>query len=298
MFKLLQLQIPPFFPTRRRRALIKIDLLTRPQIAWEFGKTGRRKSQASEALPASALALKLHQAKLSVSATQFIAFSILAGITLAILLGKLLSPFILPLAFLAGFFLPLSWLDSRIDARAAEFSEDYPTVLLATASSMKTGMTPYQALERSVQLLAPSSLVRSEVEGLLSNLRAGMSSEEAVRRFASSVRQPDLELFRSAFMLVLENGGRFAPTLERLAQVTKERVTLIQHARVSTASMRMTANVLLAVAPFLLFILSGRTQDFWELLLHHPVANPVATLGFSLIGTSYIALRKMSNFRP
>lgn len=188
--------------------------------------------------------------------------------------------------------------EKRVEEKAYMFSSDYPAVLMATASSVRAGMSPYDALERSIRLLPKSSLVRKQIELMLLDLQKGVSRGQAIRRFGEGVRLPDVQLFREAFSLVLDHGGRFAPTLERLAEVCRDRSTLIRSANVTTATMRMTANILLAVAPFILALVSMRTTNFWELFFNDPIASPLAMTGLLIIGLSYVSLLKMSSFRP
>ena len=244
------------------------------------------------------LAQLFFQAGLSISPIAFLLLSLTAGIIFSAVFLKLLSVYFIPIYFLIGGALPFLWLESRIRRRAEEFSADYPAVLLAAASSVKVGLTPYQALERATRLLSEKSLVRAAVNSLLSDLREGVPRQSAIRKFGADIRQPDLELFRSAFFLVLESGGKFSPTLQRLASISNNRATLIRSAMVSTASMRMTANVLVGVAPVLLLIVAARTPNFWELFQNHPVANFVGSIGILLITVCYGVLRQMSNFRP
>jgi Flp pilus assembly protein TadB len=249
--------------------------------------------------PREGLSLLLSQAALGRCSTiTFITLSLVGAGLVSALLSYLLSPLFAPLVFALAVFLPFSWLEARVSARSARFCEDYPIVLLATASSLKTGMTPYLALERAVKLLAKTSLVRTEVETLLSKLQRGNERERVLREFAATIRLPDLALFRSAFLILLENGGRFAPTLERLATVTKDRTSLIASARVSTAIMRMTANVLLAVTPLIVGVVALRTPDYFQLFREHPVANLLGTTGVIIIAVSYVCLRRMSDFQP
>ncbi len=277
---------------QRTYALLEND----PTIRQFLGET--QQSAHLERTPTAALALKLFQAGLQIPPWMVILCSLLSAGVVVFLSSLVLSPFFLPIAFLAGCFLPFSLIESRIASRAAEFSEDYPTILLATASSLKIGMTPSLSLERAVRLLPTRSLVRKEVELLLQKLRKGVTKEKAIAEFGSSIRQPDLALFRAAFLLVSEHGGRFAPTLKRLAAVCRDRAILISSARVSTANMRMTANILLILTPIILTIIASRTDDFWEIFLHHPVANVLASVGIVIISSSYVLLMRMGNFKP
>ena len=209
-----------------------------------------------------------------------------------------LSIYFIPLAVLAAAWIPISYLNSLAEKRAASFLADYSPVLLASASSMKAGLTAYMALERAAKLLGPTSLVRQEVEALLANISNGIPKEEAISKLGANIRLPELELFRAAMQLVTSHGGKFVPTLHRLAMVSRERAALIGAAQVSTASMRMTANVLLLISPVLLLMVSFRTKDFWSVMLHHPVSSVCASLGATVIMGCYFALRKMSNFKP
>jgi Flp pilus assembly protein TadB len=190
------------------------------------------------------------------------------------------------------------FLEKRIEEKAFQFSSEYPAVLMATASSVRAGMSPYDALERSIRLLPKTSLVRTQIEQMLLALHKGTSRTDAIEYFGHGVRLPDVQLFQEAFHLVLDHGGRFAPTLERLADVCRDRSTLIRSANVTTATMRMTANILIAVTPFILALVSMRTENFWELFFNDPVASPLAMSGLLVIGLSYVALLKMSSFRP
>lgn len=217
--------------------------------------------------------------------------------------GLVFSAQLIPLGFapLAGgliAMIPPMYLRTRARKRITEFAEDYAPTLLATSSSLKAGMTPYAALERAVILLPESSPVSREVKRLLERIRQGVPKIEALSDFGRGYRLPELELFRSAFLLVLENGGRFAPTLERLALVNQDRISLVSSARVSTSTMQMTANVLLVITPILVTMVSFRSKDFWELMLHNSTANTFATIGSLMIIGGYSKLRSMANFEP
>jgi tight adherence protein B len=224
--------------------------------------------------------------------------SILIAFALAFLSSKLISLYFVPIYLIGGALIPIAWLEAKSSKRAKEFAADYPIVLLAMASSLKVGMPPLQALERAIRLLPKESVVKKEISHLLVAFNRGTSKQQVVRIFAASINLPDIELFRSAFLLVLDNGGRFAPTLDRLATVSRDRTTLIKSAFVTTASMRMTANFLLAASPFLLFVVSMRFENFWPLLLEHPTANFIGSLGIVLITVGYLTLRIMSSFKP
>ncbi|MCC6932469.1 MAG: hypothetical protein IT292_04350 [Deltaproteobacteria bacterium] len=238
------------------------------------------------------------QSGLNLPALAVISTALLLGFSGAYLAHFALSIYFLPIVFGLCGMIPFAYLNKLAEKRADEFLADYPSVLLATASSMKAGHTVHLAFERAVMLLPPASLARKEIEILLHKITVGVAKEIAISEFARSIRLPELDLFRSAFLLVSEHGGRFVPTLQRLSMVSRDRSILIGSAKVSTSSMRMTANFLLAVTPLLILMVSLRSADYWELILHHPTANLLASLGATIIIANYVLLRKLSAFKP
>jgi len=286
------------FSSQRQLARSRTEALLSLTPTSNASFTLKLKEHKAIRAPTAWLRLAIYRAGLKINPFFLSAACVFSAVALTITVSSFLSAYLLPLFFFAGFALPISWVHARAAKRAAEFLADYPSALLATASSLKVGMTAYAALERSVKLLAADSLVRKEIENLIADLRRGLKKEEAVANFAASINLPDLDLFRSAFLLVLEQGGRFGPTLERLAGVAKDRTNLIDGARVSTTNMRMTANILIAIAPLLLLLLSTKTTDYWDKFLNHPVANTIASVGICIIAASYLTLRSMSNFKP
>ena len=212
---------------------------------------------------------------------------------------RFFTPYLVPIYASLAAAIPFSFLDARASTRTSKFTEDYPTVLLATASSIKAGLTPVSALEGAVQPLSKDSLLRDEVVKLMKRLETKQQKATAVADFGSTIRLAELELFRRAFILVTEHGGRFAPTLERLASFTRDRITLTETAKVNTTSMRMTANILMfIVAPFTVSILSMRYPDFWNQLVNHPIANTAASIGITVITMGFVLLHRMSAFKP
>ncbi len=181
---------------------------------------------------------------------------------------------------------------------ANKFAEEFPSVLLATSSNIKAGLTVYSALERSIVLLPDDSVAKKEVKSFLLKINKGVAKDIAVKKFAEDIEIPELRLFRRAFLLVITNGGKFSRTLERLSQVCRERENLIKSARVSTASMRMTANILLAIAPLLIMVMSVRSKDYWKVLFNNSTAFYIGLSGTLIIFISYFILRRMSDFKP
>ncbi len=228
---------------------------------------------------------------------KFLAVTLVFGATL-FLVGLFVNKYLSVVFLVVGVSLPIYFAKREAIKRANMFAEEYPSVLLAMASNMKAGLTVYASLERSIMLLSENSIVRKEVKLFLENVSRGVSTERAVANFGKNIDLKELELFRRAFSLVVVHGGRFSRTLERLAQVCRDRENLIKSSKVSTASMRMTSNVLLVVAPGLIFVLSLRNKDFWNTFFNNSTAFTLGVIGLLTIVVSVASLRKMSDFKP
>ncbi|MCC6952520.1 MAG: type II secretion system F family protein [Deltaproteobacteria bacterium] len=189
-------------------------------------------------------------------------------------------------------------LHRRHRAATATFLEDLPAVLLATAASMRVGLAAYPALSRSAHALPSHSPVREEIEQLLSHLSSGVRPERALALFGARFSSPDLPLFRSALALVAEHGGPLAPTLHRLAVITRDRMTLIRQARSITALTRMTSSIIVMLCPVLLCSLSFRSDDFWATAVTEPVARACTISGLVVIAIGHATVLRMSAFRP
>lgn len=232
------------------------------------------------------------------SSISLLAIALCLGFSASIISLKIV-PFWTSLIFgLAVGYYPFTFLDRKAQARALRFASDFPTVLLATASSLTAGHTALVAIERSTRLLPKDSLVKEEIHTLFDALRTGLPKELAISQFARDVRLPELELFRSAFLLSLDSGGKLSPTLERLSQVLKDRSILISSARTATAVMRMTSNVLVLFTPLIVGMVAIRTPDFLSQLTSHPIASQIGSIGTLMIFLNCWILKRMSDFRP
>lgn len=285
------------FQVSKNRAIHLLEQRKRSNNTSSLAYSGKDKKKAKSTAQ-SGLPLALHQAGASIDSFTFLGTCLLLTAVGVIIASKFFPAFLMPLYGVLFASLPFFWLERRITERARSFAIDFPSALLGTASSIKVGVSPLSALERSVKLLTTSSPVRLEVEKLHAALTAGESKTQALQNFATSYRVPELALFRSAFGLVLDHGGQFSSTLERLSKVTKDRYSLISSALVSTTTMRMTANFLLGATPLILLMVSQRSEKFWDTIFEHPIANTVASIGFSIIVLSLLALRRMSSFKP
>ena len=182
--------------------------------------------------------------------------------------------------------------------QTAKFLADYPTVLMAMTAEIKSGLSPLSALERAVRVLEPKNVLRKEALLMTAAIRRGVSQEIAVEKFAEKFDLPELDLFRSAFLLALAKGEKFFPPLERLAVMSRERCGVIQFAGVSTRTIKRAANLILVI----IFAVVGLTllgyQQYLQLVRELSLAAVLINAGIALLAFSYLMLLKLGDFKP
>ncbi len=224
--------------------------------------------------------------------------SLASGFCISSLASSIIAWPALPLIFLLGSYCPWIYIDWKAESRALEFSNDYPELLQSMSSALKSGHSAQTALEHASKLLPEDNPVGQEVKTLLSELHKGTHQQKAVAAFAADRDVPELSLFRNAFLLVLDDGGKFSPTLQRLARISRERDNLKNSVKVSTATMKITGNILLLVCPLVVLMVSARSENFWSELSNNTLSSGIFSTGVILVFFGYFSLRNMGRYKP
>lgn len=221
----------------------------------------------------------------------------IVGLVVALILAVRVSILLALLMFFGASYIAWAIYRKAVIQKEAEYALEFPSLMLAMAANMKIGLPPFAALERAARLVPKECALRHDVQQLLDEVHQGVSTEEALARFGAKVAIADIILFRHAFALVMEYGGEFAPTLQRLASFSRDRALLIKSLEARTAGMRLTATSLLVLTPLILMMLAARIEGFWFTLLNDPLASAVGFVGTMLILSGYGILRKMGSLR-
>ena len=125
--------------------------------------------------------------------------------------------------------------------KAAAFERDYPVLLVALASAVRTGLDPLAAVIESARLFPPDSPLRAELDQLRRGIERGATEEGAIARFGEASGHPDVKLFRSAFLLARREGASLGECLHRLAKVTRQRQSFRRKIRSAVAMQKLSA---------------------------------------------------------
>ncbi len=216
------------------------------------------------------LRLLMLQADLRLRPAEWMALS--AGAALAgFLLGLLAAH-----GLLAGLLLgtisaaaPQAVLQSRREARRRRFDTQLPDALMLLTSALRTGYSFRQAIQTVAEELPPPLAL--EFAWASGEVNLGVPLDVALGRIAARVQSPDLELVITAILIQLPLGGNLAEALDLIADTIRERVRVAGEVQTLTAEGRLSAGLLIALAPALALALFLKNpayfQPLWESLL-------------------------------
>lgn len=180
--------------------------------------------------------------------------------------------------------------------RREAFERDYTAMLLSLASAIRTGLDPLVALASDSKnyFLLTLRFVRSW-ENYLRTLNEVCKEDEAVRKFRQTINHPDVQLFRTAFILARKEGSSLSECLQRLARVTQQRQSFRRKVRSAVAMQKLSA-----IGIGLCTVAIGGIQfvtnpDALSTAWNHPVGSKLLLVGLGLVGAGIGWMIKMAS---
>lgn len=155
--------------------------------------------------------------------------------------------------------------------RIIEFERDYPALLLALSSGVRTGLDPFSALCKCRDLFQAETEMYLQLSKLQSAIEQGKSEDSAVNEFAEDIAHPDLQLFRAAFMLARREGASLSESLQRLVRVTRQRQSFRRKVKAAVAMQRFSAFGITLCTVVIAAIQTLSSPEALESAWNHPV---------------------------
>ena len=163
--------------------------------------------------------------------------------------------------------------------RTEAFECDYPAFLLSLSSAVRTGLDPVTAFCRSEILFTEDSILRKELEKSREAIERGAGEEDVIRGFAASIAHPDLDLFRTAFILSRKQGSSLSPCLQRLVKVTRQRQSFRRKTASAVALQKISALGIAGCALATGAMQYGTNPAAFHQTLAHPLGSRALLLG-------------------
>lgn len=218
------------------------------------------------------LRLAMLQADLRLRPAEWIAVC-LSAVLASFLLGLLATHLLLSGLLLGavGGAVPPLILQARREARRRRFNTQLPDALMLLTSALRAGYSFSQAIQTVAEELPPP--LATEFSWASGEVRLGITLDIALGRVAARVQSPDLDLVITAILIQLPLGGNLAEVLDAIAETIRERVRVAGEVQTLTAEGRLSAGILIVLAPALALALYLRSPDYFQPLLASPLGH-------------------------
>lgn len=215
-----------------------------------------------------------------------IVFSVIVGIIFAgiyIIRIKEVSivwvVFLAVLGFIVTFPIPKIIFRQLRKRRIDKFNEQLEEALGNIAGSLRAGFSINQAFdELAEQHKSPISI---EFRLLTQEIRLGVNMEVALANMQKRLQSADFDLVVTAIITARQTGGELTSTLERLAELIRERLRITRKLAAMTSMGRLQA-ILIGLMPFMLlwgmyYVSPGMVTAFFD-----------TTFGFIALGVAIV----------
>ena len=153
-----------------------------------------------------------------------------------------------------SFLSPRFYLKFLKKRRLEKFNEQLEDTLTSMSSSLKAGFSINQAIEAIAAENKPP--VSVEFRLIIQEIRLGVSLEKALENVVKRMESQDFELVAAAIITARQTGGALTETLERLANLIRERMRINLKLRSLTAQGKMQSRVIGLMPVLLLYMMN------------------------------------------
>jgi tight adherence protein B len=231
----------------------------------------------------------LDEANLPMKPFEFVLIVVLSA--LAASLGGLLlrrPGWVAALAGMIGFFAPIAWVRLRRLRRRDAFARQIPDALQAIGNSLRAGY----GFSQGMAVVASDSPPPTSVEFARAQreMNLGSTVEEVLHNMSRRMQSIDFDLAVSGILINRQVGGNLAELLTHITATIRERVKLKAFIRVLTAEQRLSAIIIMAVPPVMLFILLTAWREYTSYLLFTRIGHVLlaGSILLQLLGVYFI----------
>jgi len=151
-------------------------------------------------------------------------------------------------AFAVGFGIPMMVLTRKADKRRKKMQEQFPVALDIFVRGLRAGHPVSSALNLLTEEMTDP--IGSEFGLVVDEVSYGADLRDALQNLADRWGLEDIHMFVVSLSIQAETGGNLAEILESLAQVIRERASMMMKVRALSSEGRMTALILTALPVF------------------------------------------------
>ncbi|MFK8136824.1 MAG: type II secretion system F family protein [Bdellovibrionales bacterium] len=149
----------------------------------------------------------------------------------------------------AGWQLPKIAVDSLYERRCAKFISQLVVGLTLMSNGLRSGLSINQSIDRACQNVGGP--FRQEFEFVLSQMKIGLSLEEALNGLYERIPKQDVQMFVMSVNILNQTGGDMASTFQTITDTIRERQKIYQKIEAMTAQGK-TQGLIMTMVPFFL----------------------------------------------
>jgi tight adherence protein B len=194
-----------------------------------------------------------------------------------------------------GLGLPLMAIQVKANRTRRKMQEQFPVALDVFVRGLRAGHPIAAALDLlTVEMSDP---IGSEFGIVVDEVTYGADLRDALQAMADRWNMEDMRMFVVSLAVQMETGGNLAEILENLAQVIRERSSMMMKVRALSSEGRMTS-IMLTVLPLLAFtMLFIVNPQFYLDVADDPAFVPGFVALLLLYAVGFISIRRMVDLK-
>jgi tight adherence protein B len=181
-----------------------------------------------------------------------------------------------------------SFLELRKRQRLSKYEQQFPAALDLLARAVRAGESVEQAMEVVGESLHEPAGI--EFQRCAGQLEMGLSLAACMRSLGHRVDQMDTRIFATTLSVHRDAGGNLPITLERLAEVIRDRMSYQRQLSSVTAAGRYSAMLIASVGPLLFLYFFLLQPQYGSKLTEDPMGRYVlaAAVVSEVIGIAWV----------
>jgi tight adherence protein B len=250
-----------------------------PQFAQKLNEAINRQGFAEQ------ITRDLAQANLPLTVPEYLLIRLAVPLLLslvALLVWR--TVYVLPMAMLVGFVVPIFWMRMRRRRRNRDFNEQLSETLTMMAGSLRGGFSLIQSVANAAK--ESQEPTKSELRRVTQEIQLGLSLSQALENLVKRVESEDLDLVVTAIKIHARVGGNLTTILENISTTIRERTKLKREIRVITSMQRLSSYII-GLLPFGLALIIFSINPQYMLRLFEPgwtLCIPIGAVVSSVTG--------------
>lgn len=152
---------------------------------------------------------------------------------------------------MVGWQVPKYLVDYLYEKRCTKFVDQMVDALTIMSNGIRAGLGITQSMERVVDNMPGP--VRQEFGLVLSQIKLGLSVEDALNNMGTRIPVSDVQMFVTAINILKETGGNLAETFSTMVETLRERQKIHKKIEALTAQ-GVTQGIIVTMVPFILLV--------------------------------------------